>query len=142
MKNVLTNALIDIVKEPTKHDQDYKGRLVEGSLVADLVEAGSSDVPSKVWTPYRYNGRELYIVEFTKFKGMNDGRLLKMHIRYTPELAVGKWEVDIYVLPKAEADTHDALSYMSISGTSAKVILNDTVSKIASVVESAKDAES
>lgn len=142
MKNVLTNALIDIVKEPTKHDQDYKGRLVEGSLIADLVEAGSKDVPSKVWTPYRYNGRELYIAEFTKFKGMDDGRLLKMHIRYTPELAFCKWEVDIYVLPSTEADTNDALSYMSISGTSAKVILNDITSKIASVVDSAKNAES
>lgn len=142
MKNVLANALNDIVKEPTKHDQDYKGRLVEGSLVADLVEAGSKDVPSKVWTPHQYNGRELYIVEFTKFKGMTDGRLLKMHIRYTPELAYCKWEVDIYVLPNAEADTHDALSYMSTSGTSAKAILNDIAPKIASVVESAKDAES
>ena len=142
MKNVLTSALIEIVKEPTKHDQDYKGRLVEGSLVADLVEAGSRDVPSKVWTPYRYNGRELYIVEFTKFKGMADGRLLKMPIRYTPELSFCKWEVDIYVLPNAEADSHNALSYMSNSGTSAKIILNDIVSKIAAVIDSAKDAES
>lgn len=137
MNNVLSNALADIVKEPTKHDQDYKGRLIEGSLIADLVEAGSKDVPSKVWTPYQYNGHEVYIVEFTKFKGMADGCLLKMHIRYNPELSFNKWELDIYVLPSTEtSNTHDALSYMSVSGTSAKVILDDIASKIASVVES------
>jgi hypothetical protein len=136
MKNVLTSVLIDIIKEPTKHDQDYKVRLVEGALIADLVDAGFDDVPSDTWGS-SFKSRELFIIDFAKFKGMAEDDRLKLHITYCASSSVSMWELSAYVLPKGVTSVREAKVHTCVTGTHPSLVLNNIATRLATVAEAA-----
>lgn len=136
MSNYLTNALAEIVNGSSNYTNDQKVAKVEGALIADLVEAGSDDVPSDTWGSSTKN-RVLFIIDFTKFKGMAEGDCLKLHIAYCSSSLVSPWELSAYVLPKGETSPREAKVHYNVTGTHPSIVLNDIVARLATVAEAA-----
>lgn len=136
MSNYLTNALAEIVNGSSNYTEKEKVAKVEGALIADLVDAGSDDVPSETWGS-SYKNRVLFIIDFTKFKGMAEGNCLKLHISYCATSSVSPWELSAYVLPKGETSPRESKVHYNVSGTHPSLVLNDVVARLAMVAEAA-----
>lgn len=135
MSNYLTNALAEIVNGSSNYTEKEKVAKVEGALIADLVDAGSDDVPSETWGS-SYKNRVLFIIDFTKFKGMAEGNCLKLHISYCAS-SVSPWELSAYVLPKGETSPRESKVHYNVSGTHPSIVLNDVVARLTTVAEAA-----
>lgn len=139
MSNYLTNALTEIVNGSSNYTNDQKVAKVEGALIADLVEAGSDDVPSDTWGSKwgsSSKSRELFIIDFTKFKGMAEDDRLKLHIVYCAS-SVSPWELSAYVLPKGVTSVREAKVHTCVTGTHPSLVLNNIATRLATVAEAA-----
>jgi hypothetical protein len=136
MSNFLTNALVEIVNGSSNYTNDQKVAKVEGALIADLVDAGFDDVPSDTWGS-SFKSRELFIIDFAKFKGMAEDDRLKLHITYCASSSVSMWELSAYVLPKGVTSVREAKVHTCVTGTHPSLVLNNIATRLATVAEAA-----
>lgn len=139
MSNYLTNALVEIVNGSSNYTNDQKVAKVEGALIADLVDAGFDDVPSETWGSKwgsSSKSRELFIIDFAKFKGMAEDDRLKLHIVYCAS-SVSPWELSAYVLPKGVTSVREAKVHTCVTGTHPGLVLNNIATRLATVAEAA-----
>lgn len=135
MSNYLTKALVEIVNGGSNYTNDQKVAKVGGALIADLVDAGFDDVPSDTWGS-SFKSRELFIIDFAKFKGMAEDDRLKLHIVYCAS-SVSPWELSAYVLPKGVTSVREAKVHTCVTGTHPSLVLNDIATRLATVAEAA-----